>query len=208
MRLSKRKLIGLVSGALGWSGISTAMAALQPTAPQTEGPFYPREQDLFSDRDNDLVKIADKVKQAGGEILHLTGVVKDVSGLVLPGARIEIWQCDANGRYLHGSDWSLTRSRDAAFQGFGATFSDGEGRFSFRTIKPVSYPGRTPHIHAKVFHPESGKVLTTQFYLAGDPRNDRDGLFRRLSEAEQNSVSMRLVSDQQGEWSTELVVVI
>ena len=66
-----------------------------------------------------------------------------------------------------------------AFQGFGRVLLDAEGRFRFRTIKPVPYTGRTPHIHAKI---KLGKreLLTTQFYVEGDPGNASDMLFRRI----------------------------
>ena len=79
---------------------------------------------------------------------------------------VEIWQCDANGIYNHPGD-SGQRRRDAAFQGYGRTKVDAGGRYAFRTIRPVAYPGRTPHIHFKVHAPGVGR-LTTQMYVAGE----------------------------------------
>ncbi len=67
------------------------------------------------------------------------------------------------------------------FQGFGATTADDEGAWRFRTIEPVPYPGRTPHIHFKIAGP-GFEPLTTQMYLADHPLNERDGLYRRLGE--------------------------
>lgn len=192
----------------GWSGLGPALAALTPTVRQTEGPFYPREQDLFADRDNDLVKIRDQVVEAGGEILHFHGTVKDRKGHRLSGARVEIWQCDVNGRYLHGADTAGGTARDGGFQGFGSTRTDTDGRFSFRTIKPVSYPGRTPHIHAKFFHPVTDAVLTTQYYVEGDPQNNRDGIYRRLHTSLRARVTMKLETDDAGEWQTEIEAVL
>jgi len=55
--------------------------------------------------------------------------------------------------------------------------TDGRSAYGFRTLKPVAYPGRTPHIHLKVATAD-GRRLTTQFYLAGDPRNERDFVYR------------------------------
>ena len=55
----------------------------------------------------------------------------------------------ASGIYNHPGDDGQKR-RDAAFQGYGRTTVDGEGRYAFRTIRPVAYPGRTPHIHFAV----------------------------------------------------------
>ena len=208
MRMTKRRLIRGLAGMIGVAGAAPALAALQPTPRQTQGPFYPRPADLYDDRDNDLVKIEGVVKQAGGEILHLSGQVKDRKGNILRNARVEIWQCDVNGRYLHGRDWSLTRRRDAAFQGYGETRTDDGGMFRFRTIKPVPYPGRTPHIHAKIHHPQSGSVLTTQFYIAGDKGNSRDGLFLRLANSERKSLSMDLQKADNDEWRTRIDVVL
>ena len=71
-------------------------AASTPKA--TEGPFYPKLSMRFDDVDNDLVKVDGMVHEAGGKILHLSGVVSDSDGEPCPGLRIEIWQCDNNGR--------------------------------------------------------------------------------------------------------------
>jgi protocatechuate 3,4-dioxygenase beta subunit len=90
---------------------------------------------------------------------------------------VEIWQCDSLGIYDHPRQPGRDR-RDAAFQGYGRMLVDAEGRYSFRTLKPVTYPGRTPHIHLKVATGD-GRALTSQFYVAGDPQNERDGIFRR-----------------------------
>ena len=76
------------------------------------------------------------------------------------------------------------------FQGFGHDISGADGGYSFRTIKPVTYPGRTPHIHVKVFDAAGREVLTSQFYLAGHPENARDRIFRSMSAAEAERVSM------------------
>lgn len=61
--------------------------------------------------------------------------------------RVEIWQCDMNGKYLHGG-FRRSIEFDAAFQGFGHDITGPDGSYKFRTIKPVTYPGRTPHIDA------------------------------------------------------------
>jgi len=144
-----------------------------------------------ADIDNDLVKIDQRVKQAGGKIIHLVGSVTDTSGTRLNELRVEIWQCDVNGRYLHTRDRNHTE-RDADFQGFGHTYTDQSGQYEFRTIKPVSYPGRTPHIHVKILR-DDAIVLTTQFYIKDHPENERDVLFKRMTPEQQASVEMEFV---------------
>ena len=72
--------------------------------------------------------------------------------------------------------------RDTNFQGFGRFLTSSTGEYYFRTLKPVPYPGRTPHIHFKV--KRGGKeLLTTQCYIKGERRNERDGIFRSLKDA-------------------------
>ena len=182
MSLTRRTTLGALAGLIA----APAQAAV-PTPGQTEGPFYPRPSMRFADIDNDLVKIAGAVRQAGGEIVHLRGRVLSREGVPAVGARVEIWQCDVNGRYMHTGDRGGA-PRDPAFQGFGHDITDDQGGYRFRTIMPVVYPGRAPHIHVKVL--TEGTTLTTQFYIEGDPGNARDGIWRRLSEDERRAVAM------------------
>ena len=181
---SKRKLfLGImtlpVSG-FAVAGISTPSAS--------EGPFYPTIEMRFSDIDNDLVKTADEIERAGGEVVVLSGRVIDNAGNPVVGASVEIWQCDNNGRYLHRGD-SGRNSRDPAFQGFGRDLSAADGSYSFRTIKPVPYAGRTPHIHVKVLA-DNRERLTTQFYLPDHPDNENDWLYQRIPKAKRKLVTM------------------
>jgi protocatechuate 3,4-dioxygenase beta subunit len=191
MAISRRNVMAALSVFAASTGFAKIAAALAPTPRQTEGPFYP--DILPSDTDNDLVKIQGKVTEAGGQILILTGRVLSVDGAPLPGALIEIWQCDMHGNYIH-TEGASSRKRDTAFQGYGRTRADANGAYSFRTIRPVSYPGRTPHIHLKAHHP-NGRVLTTQMYVAGEPANARDGLYRSLTAEEQARLTVALSSN-------------
>jgi protocatechuate 3,4-dioxygenase, beta subunit len=149
---------------------------LTRTPAQMEGPFYPNKLPL--DTDNDLIVVNDGITPAVGEITHLTGRVLDPQGDPIRGAVVEIWQCDNNGAYLHsGSDNG--QRRDGNFQGFGRFLTAASGEYYFRTIKPVAYPGRTPHIHFKI--KRGGKeLLTTQCYIKGELGNERDGIFRGI----------------------------
>lgn len=149
-----------------------------PTPRQTAGPFYPRTLPL--DADNDLVQIAGRNGVAAGEHTNVYGRVLGVGGQPIDGAKVEIWQCDANGRYHHPDDGN-DAELDENFQGYGSTLSDAEGRYRFRTIKPVPYPGRTAHIHFRITT-AAEQQLTTQLYVRGESGNPGDGIFRRLGE--------------------------
>ena len=175
--------------------VSGLAATSDSTPGGSEGPFYPGPKMRYEDEDNDLVKIAGEVEQAGGEVVELAGRVLDRNGNPVAGARVEIWQCDVRGRYLHRGDFSL-RSRDKAFQGFGHTVTGTDGRYGFRTIKPVPYPGRAPHIHAKVLL-DNRERLTTQFYLADHPDNEHDWLYQRVPQHKRKLVTMNFITTEQ-----------
>ena len=115
---------------------------------------------------------------AGGIVTHVFGRVRDRRGRPIAGARIEIWQVDALGRYIHSGD-ARRGPRDTNFQGFGRAVSEADGGYRFRTIKPVPYPGRTPHIHFAV-RAGNFRRLITQMYIAGEPLNETDMLLRRV----------------------------
>jgi protocatechuate 3,4-dioxygenase beta subunit len=172
-RLSRRFLLESTCAAL-LPVRSSLAAGITPTPQQTEGPFYPVT--FPSDIDNDLVQVRGHAARALGIVLHLRGRLLDANGRAMEGAQIEIWQCDAQGLYDHPRQPNRER-RDQAFQGYGRMSADAEGRYSFRTLKPVAYPGRTPHIHLKVASREGGR-LTSQLYIAGDPQNERDFVYR------------------------------
>ncbi len=178
-------------------------SALARTPSQTEGPFYPLPGMRFADDDNDLVKIEGAVREAGGEIIVLKGKVLDGNGVPVKNARVEIWQCDTNGRYLHTSETG-TGEKDTAFQGFGHSTTGEDGAYNFRTIKPGSYPGRTPHIHVKILVGSS--ELTTQFYIADHPQNEQDGLYRSLSPQQRELVEIRFTDGY--EWPEAKVDII
>jgi protocatechuate 3,4-dioxygenase beta subunit len=155
---------------------------LTATPHQTEGPFYPDRLPL--DRDNDLLRIAGRNTSAAGEVTHLTGRVLDLHGTPLSGVAVEIWQVDNNGHYIHSGD--ARKGNDTHFQGFGRFETGRSGEYRFRTIKPLPYPGRTPHIHVKL-HKGGRELLTTQFYVQGHPLNERDGILRSIRDPQQRA---------------------
>lgn len=175
----RRRLLAFTGSFFAWPYLTWA-GALQPTPRQTSGPFYPEALPL--DDDNDLTRVAGQGTIAAGRITDLIGRVLDTNGNPLAGTRVEIWQCDANGRYHHPRDRG-PGTPDENFQGHGRATTDNDGNYRFRTIRPVPYPGRTPHIHAAVF-PSGGINLVTQIYVEGEPRNGGDFIFRGIPEAQ------------------------
>jgi protocatechuate 3,4-dioxygenase beta subunit len=172
-------LSGLALGAAAFTVRGAFAEELVRTPRQTEGPFYPNKLPL--DTDNDLLIINDAITPAVGKITHLSGKILDAHGEPVRNALVEIWQVDNNGAYLHTRSGNRDK-RDANFQGFGRFLTGSSGEYYFRTIKPVPYPGRTPHIHFKI--KKGGKeLLTTQCYVKGEPRNQRDGIFRDIRDA-------------------------
>src|SRR5687768_13194799 len=131
------------------------------TPAQMEGPFYPDRLPL--DTDNDLIIVNNRTTPALGEVTHLTGRILGSNGSPVRNALVEIWQVDGRGVYLHTGSDSGER-RDANFQGFGRFLTGTSGEYYFRTIKPVPYPGRTPHIHFKVRIPGRDEFIT-QCYI-------------------------------------------
>ena len=157
------------------------------TPRQTEGPFYPDHLPL--DTDNDLLVINEGLTPAVGEVTYVSGRILDVHGEPMRNAVVEIWQCDHGGAYLHSKTGNAEK-KDKNFQGFGRFVTGSTGEYLFRTIKPVPYPGRTPHIHYKV--KRGGKeLLTTQCYIKGHEGNAKDGIWKGLKEGkERDSVTV------------------
>lgn len=168
----------------------SAETGLVVTPAQMEGPFYP--VDWSGDADNDLVRVTGAAARAQGQVTHILGRVLDTSGTPIPDAAIEIWQCDANGVYRHPGDAPFRGPRDEGFQGRGRSRAGTDGAYTFRTIRPVAYPGRTPHIHFAIMAP-GREPLITQMYVAGEPLNARDGLLNRIGDMRQrDSVIVKL----------------
>ncbi|OUU08232.1 MAG: intradiol ring-cleavage dioxygenase [Verrucomicrobia bacterium TMED40] len=148
------------------------------TPRQTEGPFYPDKMPL--DTDNDLIIINDSLTPAVGTVAYLSGKVTDIKGNAQRNALVEIWQVDNHGIYLHSRGGSREKL-DSNFQGYGRFLTDSKGRYSFRTLKPSPYGGRTPHIHMAV-STEGKRVLTTQCYVKNEPRNQKDFILQRVKD--------------------------
>jgi protocatechuate 3,4-dioxygenase, beta subunit len=173
----------------------TLAPARRPTPAQSEGPFYPDK--LPADSDADLLvnqSHSGGLRYGKGQPAWVEGTLTDADGKPISGASVEIWQCDQEGHYHHPRDGGQA---DPAFQGFGRVTVDAEGRWRFRTLRPVAYSGRAPHIHAKI---KLGRqeLLTTQLYVQDDPGNARDFLWRRLSAEDRAAITSPYVAGSDG----------
>lgn len=207
---TRRGFLGTAIGAAVFA-VPTAFAADPTKTPaQMEGPFYPDKLPL--DTDNDLLILNDGATAALGDITHLTGKILDAKGNPLSGAVVEIWQCDANGVYLHTRDsGGKQKQQDKNFQGFGRFTTDKTGAYYFRTIKPVPYPGRCPHIHFKV-KKDRKELLTTQMYIAGEKLNEKDGVYLGVKDKkERESITIEFApikGSKKGELSASFDIVL
>jgi catechol 1,2-dioxygenase len=152
------------------------------TASNVEGPFYRPDAPLV---ESPVTLCGD---DEPGEVLLVSGQVRDAAGQPLPGALLDVWQTNQAGLYEHEDpsqpDWNLRRR-----------FHTGEdGRYQFRTVAPAAYqiphsgpvgrflaavgrhPWRPAHLHLKVSAP-GHRPLTTMLYLEGDPWLHDDTIF-------------------------------
>lgn len=196
MNGSRRRLLvtsAVTAACIAAPALASSRRAL---APMTDGPFYPPRawRERWPDWDADLtaVRRGGRTLVARGEHMGLQAMVADTQGRLIDGAEVEIWQCDVMQTYRHAREPSEPARVDEGFQGFGAARSDGQGALRFRTIRPVPYPGRTPHIHVKLRHASFGEV-TSQLFVAGDAGNAGDFLWRQLQPQDRAALEMALL---------------
>lgn len=147
--------------------------------------------------------------EAKGERIIVSGRVLDEDGRAVPNTLIEIWQANAAGRYLHVRD-DHPAPLDPNFSGCGRTITDAEGRYTFTTIRPGSYPWlnhpnawRPSHIHFSLFGHSMATRLITQMYFPGDPLFAYDPIFNSIPDerARQRLVSSFDLSVTQPNWA-------
>jgi protocatechuate 3,4-dioxygenase beta subunit len=182
MLITKRRALTLLSA----SALAACAAQVDPeeaavTPSETEGPFYP--ENTNTERDVDMTRLAGRTERAAGQIIEMRGRILGSNGQPIPGARVELWQANAGGRYAHTLDVGNPAPLDPNFQGYAVVQSGGDGRFSFTTIKPGGYlvdaqGPRTPHMHWKIN--ANGFALTTQSYFPGEAANETDFLIRAM----------------------------
>ena len=186
---ARRRVLAVLGGAIACAAALPlrAQGLPRPTPAQAEGPFYPTS--IPADHDANLTQVAGHSAPAKGLRLYFGGRVLTRNGQPQAGAVVELWQCDVFGRYHHAGDEGSPR--DVGFQGYGATNTDAEGRYAFKTIRPVVYSGRVPHLHLKVRAP-GGAALTTQIYIEGDA-TDNDPVLTWSPKGTREQLTMVLV---------------
>ena len=190
--LQRRTLTAaLIMAPAMWLGARAQQAPTLRAPSQTEGPFYPVV--IPKDSDFDLLRNGNQ-SYPKGQSAWVEGNISDLSGKPVASAQVEIWQCDQDGHYHHPGDGGKA---DPRFQGFGRVTVGEDGSYRFRTLRPVAYGGRTPHIHVKVKLGQR-ELLTTQLYVAGDAGNPRDFLWRGLSEPDRNALTVSFAPGSDG----------
>lgn len=197
-QIRRRQLIqgGLsVIGGLFIASKGEAAELCRLTPEQTEGPFYPIQDQ--ADKDADLTTVQGRLGSASGEVIGVQGVVTDQHCKAVAGVLVEIWQACASGKYNHPGDPNPA-PLDPHFQYWGKALTDSQGFYRFKTIKPGAYQAnaswrRPPHVHFKVSK-RGYKELITQLYFAGEDLNDKDLILKALPLEDQKSVIAPLLS--------------
>ena len=182
MLVTRRHLV------VGAAAVASAAAAKSPalvaTSAQDLAPFFPIVQP--ADHDADLTRVKGRSGVAAGQPIQVLGRIVDQHGSPIANAQVEIWQCNAAGRYAHPGDLANPAALDPNFQGYARLATDRDGQFKFRSVKPKDYDTpigrRTPHIHFDIAgHRER---LVTQMYFPNEPLNDIDFLLKNASPKE------------------------
>ncbi len=190
-KLTRRAFAGsaLVIAGLVATGGSAADKILRETPGSDLGPFYP--VDRLAEEDADLTWLKGHSKRALGNVIEVTGRVLDKRGNPIDGARLELWQCNAAGRYAHSGDVANT-PLDPNFQGYASIKTGAKGEWKITTIKPAAYDTpigkRTPHIHFDIMGRQHR--LISQMYFADDhAQNTADELYKMLGDDAISSVA-------------------
>lgn len=184
---------------------SRPLVILPPTLSELTGPVF--------GHDSVPAEEADLTKQHGGEPqgerIIVSGRVLDEDGRPVPHSLVEIWQCNAAGRYIHPVD-QHPAPLDPNFTGAGRAVTDADGRYRFVTIKPGAYPWRNhhnawrpAHIHFSLFGHSFLSRMITQMYFPGDPLFSQDPIFNSVTDpkARDRLVSTFDLATTEPEWA-------
>lgn len=205
-RMTRRVFAGSAIAAAGLvtARVSATDAALRETAWGPMGPFYPVER--LAEEDADLTWIKGHSKRALGDVIEVTGRVLDRHGNPVSGAKLELWQCNAAGRYAHSGDIS-TAPLDPNFQGYASIKTGAKGEWKITTIKPAAYDSpigrRTPHIHFDI-QGKSHRLISQMYFSDDHAQNTTDQLYKMLGDDAITSIA-RLGSPTKYHWDVVIM---
>lgn len=191
--VTRRMFAGAGLASAGLVLASRALASqLKPlTAESPMGPFFPL--DVPSDSDADLTWLKGHSTRASGQVVEISGRVLDQKGNPIAGARLDLWQANAAGRYAHPSDPAVA-PLDPHFQGFASIVSDSKGDWRIVTIKPGGYDSpignRPPHIHFDV-RGKSHRNVAQLYFPEEAAGNAKDLLYKALGDSAGTSLAVR-----------------
>ena len=199
----ERRYAGYVSTAL--RNPRQPLVLMPQTLSELTGPVYGHGP--IGETDNDLTRHCADEPQ--GERIIVSGRVLDEGGRPIPNALVEVWQANAAGRYRHAND-NHPAPLDPNFIGAGRTLTDGEGRYSFITVKPGAYPWRNhynawrpAHIHFSLFGTSFLSRLVTQMYFPADPLFPYDPIMQSIPDekARERLISSFDLENTRPEWA-------
>jgi protocatechuate 3,4-dioxygenase, beta subunit len=182
--LTRREILRMSAtlvASLASTKLAVSQTAAQRTPEQILGPFYPLKA---LSQNADLTKVPGRQGRAEGLVLNVVGRVLNLKGEPVRNAQVDIWQANTHGRYTHPSDHN-SAPLDPNFEGSATLFTDSDGRYRFKTVKPAAYPAgpsrmRPAHIHFQVSGTQDR--LVTQMYFEGDPYLEPDRFFQTALE--------------------------
>jgi protocatechuate 3,4-dioxygenase, beta subunit len=177
------------------------------TISELTGPVFSRDEVRPGESD---LSIGQSGRRVLGQLMIVTGRVLDEDARPVPGTLVELWQANTAGKYNHPAD-EFQAPVDPDFSGCGRAMTDGEGRYSFTTIKPGAYPvqhtgnwWRPPHIHFSLFGPTFLTRLVTQMYFPGEPLNESDHILAGVSDPSARARLIATPDPEVGIWETAL----
>lgn len=205
-RLSRRHFAGAALATVGIAASGVIARAADParTAGGPLGPFYPVLRP--GDDDFDMTHIKGSTGRALGRVIEVTGRVLDRKGNPVGGAELELWQCNAAGRYAHPGDVA-TAPLDPNFQGFARLMTGPSGEWRVRTIKPSGYDSpighRTPHIHFDI-RGRQHRLITQMYFTEDHATNSKDALYNMLGDDAVTAMAQQQAEADRYRWDIVL----
>jgi protocatechuate 3,4-dioxygenase beta subunit len=192
--LTRRALGGSLVAAAALSLTRRVAAATTPprTAESPMGPFYPTG--YAAEDDFDMTQLKGRPGRAAGDVIEVSGRVLDSSGQPMRGAKLDIWQANAAGRYAHPND-TTQAPLDPNFQGLARLVTGPSGEWRIRTIRPNFYSWRTRHIHFDV-QGRAHRLMAQMYFPEDGAKNASDPLYRMLGDRAGTSLAQLAAPDR------------